>query len=119
MEDRSLDDFVGAGEPDEGADDAEAVEDEPGDAGVADDADGEPDAAESDAEGPEIDGESDGSGATGGDSEVPEAGDDVEPAAATARVDPDGVACPDCGERVERRWRTDDGEFVCAACTEW
>lgn len=42
----------------------------------------------------------------------------VEPAAVTARWDPDGEPCADCGEVVNRRWR--DGEaFFCTDCKEW
>jgi hypothetical protein len=91
MEDRSLDDFVDA---------EEDVESTTGTGDGAADADGSP-------EGSSDDGDTTGSGADG-----------VDPAAATSRVDPGGVACPACGETVERRWR-DGGDFVCTACKEW
>ena len=91
MEDRSLDDFADA----EGdAESTAAAGDE------SNDSDGSPERS------------------SDGDESAESAPDDVEPAAATSRVDPDGVACPDCGETVERRWRDDD-EFVCTACKEW
>jgi len=114
MEDRSLDDFVGVGTSDEEAgpsdEEAGSPEKEAGspEKEAADTA--EPDAADSDTEASEIGGE----GAKGADGESA-----IEPATATARVDPEGAACPECGERAERRWRTDDGEFVCAACKGW
>ena len=44
--------------------------------------------------------------------------DDVDPAVATYRWDPDGVECPSCGQSVDRLW-SQDGEHVCADCKEW
>lgn len=42
----------------------------------------------------------------------------AEPASETARWDPDGEACTDCGAVVSERWR--DGEsFVCGDCKDW
>lgn len=43
---------------------------------------------------------------------------EAEPAVSTYRWTPDGAACDDCGETVERRW-LDDGDYVCAGCKEW
>jgi len=31
---------------------------------------------------------------------------------------PEGAACAECGEVVERRW-TQDGVLVCGACKSW
>ncbi|MFW5903667.1 MAG: DUF7573 domain-containing protein [Halolamina sp.] len=60
----------------------------------------------------------------GEDSKIDESGDrggteiDVEPPRTTYRWTPEGVACPECGTIVERRWR--DGEvFVCPDCKQW
>lgn len=44
--------------------------------------------------------------------------DAPEPAVSTYRWSPDGVACDDCGETVERRW-LDGDDYVCAECKEW
>ncbi|SDN01052.1 hypothetical protein SAMN04487949_3154 [Halogranum gelatinilyticum] len=44
--------------------------------------------------------------------------DTVDPATPTYRFDPDGAACDECGESVEKRWH-DDGQFVCADCKDW
>ncbi len=35
---------------------------------------------------------------------------------------PEGAACSDCGENVQRRWRDADGDsdqLVCIACKQW
>ena len=97
-EDTSLDQFLDAGSGDDADSDGE------GDRSAAvPDADGEGDAARSTVE------------AVRGDEE---AATDTAPAAVTTRYDPDGVDCPSCGERVQRRWH-DDGAFVCGACKEW
>lgn len=42
----------------------------------------------------------------------------VEPARATSRYEPDGVACPGCGAAVVRLWVVDD-DVVCADCKSW
>ncbi len=44
--------------------------------------------------------------------------EDIEPARATYDWTSDGVACEDCGESVETRWRNGDG-MVCSDCKEW
>ncbi|WP_458186891.1 DUF7573 domain-containing protein [Haladaptatus sp. NG-WS-4] len=43
---------------------------------------------------------------------------EIEPASATYAWTPGGVACANCGESVERRWRDEDG-MVCVDCKEW
>ena len=67
------------------------------------------------------------SGASAGDdttepeSEAPDSEattDAVEPAVTTYAWSPDGAACAECGEVVERRW-TQDGNLVCGACKSW
>jgi len=126
MGDRSLDDFL---DGDDGGDDAEASPDRPGEA-----ADDDPTDSEAD-DRAEVE--------TGADDEI-ERGDEREgdeteasDAADTAdddgvRVDPttvdpaeaiyawsaDGDTCADCGETVERRWRSEDG-LVCPGCKDW
>jgi len=42
----------------------------------------------------------------------------VEPAVTTYAWSPEGAACAECGEVVERRW-TQDGQLVCGACKSW
>lgn len=42
----------------------------------------------------------------------------VEPAVTTYAWSPEGAACADCGEVVERRWEQ-DGQLVCGACKAW
>ena len=96
MEDRSLDEFLDAGESDE-----------------------------SDADGTEVDvggAESD-SGGDGGECPSEEqtgAGpvESVEPAVSTCVRDPAGGTCAACEESVERRWRGEAG-LVCPGCKEW
>lgn len=44
--------------------------------------------------------------------------DEVEPARSTFAWSPDGVACAECGERVEERWESDAG-LVCVGCKVW
>ncbi|RLM96320.1 hypothetical protein [Haloarcula sp. Atlit-7R] len=44
--------------------------------------------------------------------------DGVDPAVTTYAWSPDGAACAECGEVVERRW-TQDGILVCGACKSW
>ncbi|GGK56967.1 DUF7573 domain-containing protein [Haloarcula sebkhae] len=44
--------------------------------------------------------------------------DAVDPAVTTYAWSPDGAACAECGEVVERRW-TQDGHLVCGACKSW
>jgi len=44
--------------------------------------------------------------------------DAVEPAVTTYAWSPEGAACAECGEVVERRW-TQDGVLVCGACKSW
>ena len=44
--------------------------------------------------------------------------DDVGPAAATYRWEPDGVRCAECGTAVEQLWSGESGQ-VCAECKEW
>jgi len=44
--------------------------------------------------------------------------DTVEPAVTTYAWSPEGAACAECGEVVERRW-TQDGHLVCGACKSW
>ena len=42
----------------------------------------------------------------------------VDPAVTTYAWSPEGAACAECGEVVERRW-TQDGHLVCGACKSW
>jgi hypothetical protein len=42
----------------------------------------------------------------------------VEPLTPTYRWSADDAACDACGERVEARWRGEEG-FVCGDCKEW
>ncbi|WP_058994019.1 hypothetical protein [Haloarcula sp. CBA1127] len=54
-------------------------------------------------------------------SEAPDAEattDAVDPAVTTYAWSPEGAACAECGEVVERRW-TQDGLLVCGACKCW
>lgn len=44
--------------------------------------------------------------------------DDVEPATATYRWEPDGIECSACGTTVNRLWTGESG-LVCAECKEW
>jgi hypothetical protein len=44
--------------------------------------------------------------------------DAVEPAVTTYAWSPEGAACAECGEVVERRWTQDD-LLVCGACKCW
>ena len=44
--------------------------------------------------------------------------DAVEPAATTYAWSPEGAACAECGEVVERRW-IQGGVLVCGACKSW
>lgn len=44
--------------------------------------------------------------------------EDPDPATSTYSWSPDGAACPDCGDAVERRWRDGD-RLVCADCKDW
>jgi len=43
---------------------------------------------------------------------------EIVPATATYAWDGAGVACDECGETVERRWRGADG-LVCLDCKDW
>ncbi|WP_336358552.1 DUF7573 domain-containing protein [Haloarcula sp. CGMCC 1.6347] len=55
------------------------------------------------------------------ESEAPDSGastDAVDPAVTTYAWSPEGAACDECGEVVERRW-TQDGLLVCGACKCW
>lgn len=105
-EDRSLDDFVGAGASEE-ADEAAA------------DADDAPDA---DPEHTEVDddvGEADDETPADGDEGATETdGEPVEPPSITATWHTDGIACERCDAAVERRWDC-DGDYVCADCKDW
>ncbi|WP_121822881.1 DUF7573 domain-containing protein [Halostella salina] len=61
----------------------------------------------------------DGDGSEPDDAADPATPDDTpNPATSTYRWSPDGTACPDCGDAVERRWRDGD-RLVCADCKEW
>jgi len=102
-EDASLDDFLDGGEESEGSESTAAT----GDGDAAGDA---VSGAETDA-----DEHNDADGARD-----PEAADDetVVPAVTTYAWSPDGAACADCGEVVERRWEQ-DGQLVCGACKAW
>jgi len=102
MEDRSLDDFLDAGEEpsdDSSEDDhSESAEAETADSEAVDE---ELREAETNEEGsPAVD---------------PAA---VEPATTTSRFAPDGATCEGCGERVTRFW-VNDGEQVCRTCKSW
>lgn len=94
--DRSLEDFLGGGDADEG--DADADE-STGDieTGESDDVASEPSDSET---------------------EPPSDAAAVAPATPTYRWSPDGAACDECGDTVEKRWR-DGGRFVCIECKEW
>ncbi|WP_424001283.1 DUF7573 domain-containing protein [Haloarcula salina] len=102
-EDASLDDFLDAGEESEG-----------GESAAGDDGDeAEADAASEPEAGPdESDGEGDASASESTDRGT------VEPAVTTYAWSPEGAACADCGEVVERRWEQ-DGQLVCGACKSW
>lgn len=115
-EDRSLDEFLDAGEGTDSDDsDSEAEADEPA----------------GDDESIENDDEPAGDDETGADAgsviaDEQESGDEtgvldpdaVDPAEATYDWSPDGAACDACEETVERRWLGDAG-YVCADCKEW
>lgn len=118
-EDRSLDDFVGAGASEEGeeataeGDDVEAVDDAESEAVADDEADTaaeEADAATADVADADSEEASAGSEADDGDA--------VEPPSVTATWATDGVACDRCDAEVERRWAC-DGDYVCADCKDW
>jgi formylmethanofuran dehydrogenase subunit E len=76
----------------------------------------------------QADGSQTGETSAGGDTEAVEATTDnesvqrpergSEPAVATARWEPSGKACKQCGETVSRLWN-EHGEFVCRLCREW
>jgi hypothetical protein len=107
-EDASLDEFAGAGTDGASDDNTADVADEGEDADAGSDV-----SAAADAD----DGNDDGA------DDVVSADDSADdpspdPAAATYRWSPEGAACPDCGEAVDRQWRDDD-RFVCADCKEW
>ena len=57
---------------------------------------------------------------SGGSSEAvePTPSEAVEPAATTYAWSPEGAACAECGEVVERRW-IQGGVLVCGACKSW
>ena len=101
MEDRSLDDFLDAGE--EPSDDGEDEHSESDEAETAD-------SEAVDEELCEAETNEEGSPAVN-----PAA---VEPAATTSRFAPGGATCEGCGERVTRFW-VDDGEQVCRTCKSW
>lgn len=119
MDDTSLDDFLDAGEDDEGVEDGDNE-------GVADapDSDTTPDASGDDAPATEADADAHDAGdgpATEADADAPDTDDsavDVEPATTTYQWTPAGATCAACGETVERRWRGDEG-LVCPNCKEW
>jgi len=59
-----------------------------------------------------------------GDDEADEATDRPEPPSRTYTSSPDGDACAECGEMVQRRWRAgeaaeDPDALVCPDCKEW
>ncbi|MDT3433763.1 hypothetical protein [Haloarcula sp. 1CSR25-25] len=58
--------------------------------------------------------------ADGGDSNTEEERPSgaVEPAVTTYAWSPEGAACAECGEVVERRW-IQGGDLVCGACKSW
>jgi hypothetical protein len=125
-ENRSLDDFVGGDAATDGASDGD---DEAADADESvEDADGPPagdESATDAADGPAgneadepAEGAADESAEDTAEDAVTEDALDVSPAVATYRWDPAGVACPACGETVDRLW-LDDGEQVCADCKAW
>ncbi|GCF13945.1 hypothetical protein Harman_18800 [Haloarcula mannanilytica] len=67
------------------------------------------------------DSEDEGSASEGGTAKPeddPADSDTVEPAVTTYAWSPEGAACAECGEVVERRW-TQDGDLVCGACKCW
>jgi hypothetical protein len=107
VKDRSLDEFVGG----DAATESDGADETSGPAAEADDA----------APGGEATTTGDDAGATPAESDS--RGDAADPAVATSRWDPGGAACPDCGETVERRWRSDEEDpaaaFVCAECKDW
>jgi hypothetical protein len=101
VRDRSLDEFLDAGE----ASSDEESPDEASDAG----------ADESDASGP---------APVAADPSLEPAirrvGPDVPPAASTYACSPGGAPCAACGARVERRWRDEErGGLVCGDCKVW
>ncbi|WP_336336465.1 DUF7573 domain-containing protein [Haloarcula brevis] len=52
------------------------------------------------------------------DADAEGSSDAVDPAVTTYAWSPEGAACADCGEVVERRW-TQGGVLVCGACKSW
>ncbi|WP_436911387.1 DUF7573 domain-containing protein [Halosimplex marinum] len=128
MGDRSLDDFFGDDDPDDGeetvAEESPDQSDEPADAvgaGAADRENGEVSG--------DIDTDDEGdAGAETDRTETDDADTDeegvrvdpstVEPAESTYAWSRDGGTCVACGETVDRRWRADDG-LVCVDCKEW
>lgn len=111
-EDASLDDFLDANEESEGSESAAVGDGAGGDDG-AEDSEAAGDAVNETETDPD---ERDGAG----NSSTPESADQetVEPAVTTYAWSPDGAACTDCGEVVERRWGQ-DGQLVCGACKSW
>jgi hypothetical protein len=103
-DDRSLDEFLESGDSD---DDEEA--NEGGEGNENRDA-----ASAESAEQAESDGEASEDAGTA-QSVDPAA---VDPATTTYDWEPGGGACTVCGERVNRRWESEDG-LVCQACKEW
>ncbi|MFA1609411.1 DUF7573 domain-containing protein [Halobellus rubicundus] len=126
--DRSLDEFVGGGsdgaETDSDGDDHDAGVD------VDADSDSDPDVDESADSDPGIDTDAESNSVPDVDADIESDADsdesghpdpqDVEPAAATYRWEPDGAECPACGATVERLWSGEDGKGqVCADCKDW
>lgn len=104
MDDASLDEFL-----DDSGDGSEETDDatENGDATETDDAAENNDTAAEDS----AEGQAD-------DADMPNpVGEETEPASATSRWEPGGVACQECATTVERLWR-DEG-WVCRECKEW
>lgn len=42
----------------------------------------------------------------------------TEAVTTTYQWTPSGATCAACGDRIERRWHSDDG-LVCPGCKEW
>lgn len=92
-EDASLDDFLDGGDSEDEGDSGSASGDDTG----------ETESETTDAE---------------ASTDAEAASDAVEPAVTTYAWSPEGAACAECGEVVERRW-TQGGVLVCGACKSW
>jgi hypothetical protein len=100
-EDRSLDEFAGAGS--EETENGQTAGEESEDAGENDRA---------------VDTESENGQAADANGHADRFDPADDPATSTAAWTAAGAGCQQCGAQVSRRWR-DDGDLVCAECKEW